>query len=153
MAGQAQQDLNRARELMMAGDTGRALALYQKLTRLCPGTAMVWYEYGTAAAKMRQMDLAGRAWNRALELDPQNAELLNLVGHQFEAARQPEKARALFLRASAIAPRDINCRISRAVLAEKAHRLEEARAAVAETLAIDPQDDQGRYFAAVLERR
>ena len=31
--------------------------------------------------------------------------------------------------------------------------MEEARAAVAETLAIDPQDDQGRYFAAVLDRR
>jgi tetratricopeptide (TPR) repeat protein len=99
------------------------------------------------------MDLAERAWNRALELEPQNAELINMVGHQYEAARQPERARALFLRASAVAPLDINSRISRAVLEEKAHRLDEARAAAAETLAIDPQDDQGRFFWALLDRR
>ncbi len=153
MAVQAQNDLKRAREMMLAGDTGRALALYQKLTRLCPGSAVVWYECGTTAFKSRQMDLADRAWSKAIELDPQNAELINMAGHQYEAARRPEKARALFLQAAAAAPRDINSRISRAVLAEKAHRLEEARAAVAETLTIDPQDDQGRYFSAVLDRR
>jgi tetratricopeptide (TPR) repeat protein len=153
MAVHAQNDLNRARELLLARDTGRALALYQKLTRQCPGTAVVWYECGNAAFKSRQMDLADRAWSKAIELEPRNAELIGMVGHQYEASRRPEKARACFIRAAAAEPRGINSRISLAVLLEKAHCLDQARAAVAECLAIDPQDEQARYFSALLDRR
>jgi tetratricopeptide (TPR) repeat protein len=153
MASHAQNDLDRARELFLAGHTGRALALYQKLTRLSPGTAMVWYECGNAAFKSRQMDLADRAWTKAIELEPRNAELIGMVGHQYEASRHPEKARACFVRAAAAEPRGINSRISLAVLLEKANCLDQARAAVAECLAIDPKDDQARYFSALLDRR
>jgi tetratricopeptide (TPR) repeat protein len=115
--------------------------------------AVIWYEYGNAAFKSRQMDLADRAWSRAIELEPRNAELIGMVGHQYEASRRPEKARACFVRAAAAEPRGINPRISLAVLLEKAHRVDEARLAVAECLAIDPQDDQARYFSALLDRR
>ncbi len=153
MASHAQNDLNRARELLLAGDTSRALALYQKLTRLCPGTALVWYECGNAAFKSRQMDFADRAWTKAIDLEPRNAELIGMIGHQFEALRRPEKARACFVRAAAAEPRGINARISLAVLLEKSHCLDQARAAVAECLAIEPLDDQARYFSALLDRR
>ena len=153
MAVHAQNDLNRARELLLAGDAGRALALYQKLTRQCPRAAVVWYECGNAAFKSRQMDLADRAWGKAIELEPRNAELIGMVGHQYEASRRPEKARACFIRAAAAEPRGINSRISLAVLLEKANCLDQARSAVAECLAIDPHDDQARYFAALLNRR
>jgi tetratricopeptide (TPR) repeat protein len=153
MAAHAQNDLNRARDLLLGGDAGRALALYQKLTRQCPGAAVVWYECGNAACKLRQLELADRAWSKAIELEPHNAELIGLVGHQYEASRFPEKARACFLRAAAADPRGINSRISLAVLLEKTHCLDQARAAVAECLAIDPQDDQARYFSALLDRR
>jgi Flp pilus assembly protein TadD len=153
MAVQVQNDLNHARRLLLAGDACRALALYLKLTRLRPGAAAIWHECGNAAFKTRQMELADRAWRKAVELEPRDAELINMVGHQYEAARLPEKARACFLRAAAVAPRDINSRVSLAVLSEKAHRLEEARTAIAEVLALDAQDDQGRYFTAVLDRR
>src|ERR1700691_1309324 len=153
MADQAQNNLNRARELLLARDTGRALALYEKLTRQCPGTAVVWYEYGNAAFKSRQMALADRAWSRAIELEPRNADLIGMVGHQYEALRRPDKARACFVQAAAAEPRGINPRISLAVLLEKSHRLDQAREAVAECLAIDPRDDQARYFLAVLNRR
>ncbi len=153
MASHLQNDLNRARELLLARDTGRALALFQKLTRQSPGTALVWYEYGNAALKSRRMDLADSAWNRAIELEPRNAELIGMVGHQYEASRRPEKARACFVKAAAAEPRDINPRISLAVLLEKANCVDQARLAVAECLAIDPRDDQARYFSALLDRR
>jgi tetratricopeptide (TPR) repeat protein len=138
---------------MLGGDNGRALALYQRLTRQSPATAMVWYEYGNAAAKSRQTDLADRAWSKAIDLEPGNAELIGMVGHQYEVMRRPEKARACFVRAAAADPRGINPRISLAVLLEKSHGLSDARAAVLECLAIDPRDDQARYFVAVLDRR
>ena len=65
------------------------------------------------------MDLADRAWSKAVEIEPRNAELIGMVGHQFEALRRPEKARACFLQAAAADPRGINSRISLAVLLRK----------------------------------
>jgi Tfp pilus assembly protein PilF len=153
MPAQSQNDLSRAREFLLSGDHARALPLYEKLLRQSPGTAVIWYEYGNAAAKSRQPELADRAWSKVAQLEPQNADLIGMVGHQYEALRRPEKARACFIQAGAADPHGINPRISLAVLAEKNHRLQEARAAVRECLAIDPRDDQARYFAAVLDRR
>jgi tetratricopeptide (TPR) repeat protein len=153
MSAHAQSDLNRAREYLLSGDADRALPLYQKLIRQCPGTAVVWYECGNAAFKLHQMELADRAWTKAISLEPHNAELIGMVGHQYEASRLPEKARACFIRAAAADPRGINSRISLAVSLEKANRLDQARAAVIECLAIDPKDDQARYFSALLDRR
>jgi Flp pilus assembly protein TadD len=149
----AQNALDRARELLINGDYAQALALYEKLTRLHPAVPVVWYEYGNAAFKLRQMDLADRSWSKAVDLAAQDAELIGMIGHQYEASRHPEKARACYVRAAAADPRGVNSRISLAVLLEKNHRLNEAREAVAECLAIDPKDDQARYFSAVLDRR
>jgi Tfp pilus assembly protein PilF len=153
MPAQSQNDLTRAREFLLSGDFARALPLFEKLVRQTPRAAVLWYEYGNAAFKCRRMDLADRAWSKAVEIEPRNAELIGMVGHQFEAMRRPEKARACFVQAATADPSAINPRISLAVLGEKGHRLDEARAAVNECLAIDPRDDQARYFTAVLDRR
>jgi len=152
-AVEAQLRLNEAREFMLANDAVRALPIYEKLSRQCPRAAVVWYEYGNAAAKLRKLDTADRAWQTALGLDPRNAELAGMAGHQYQAVRRPDRARVCFTQAAAADPRGINPRISLAVLQEKAHRLAEARQAVDECLAIDPRDDQARYFSAVLDRR
>src|SRR5262245_30052519 len=142
-----------ARQFLIANDFAQALARYEKLSRLAPGNALIWFEYGNAASRKRQLDLADRAWRRALELAGRDAELINLVGHQYQAARLPDRARACFAQAAAADPRGINPRISLAVLSEQQHFLEMARAAVDECLRIDSQDDQARYFSAVLDRR
>lgn len=142
-----------ARALLLANDFARALPLYEKLTRQCPGAAAIWTEYGNAACRLRQLDLADRAWHQALKLAPHNAELIGLIGHQYQGSRQPDRARDCFARAAAADPRGINSRISLAVLLEQQHHLNEARTAVEECLAIDPRDDQARYFSAVLDRR
>ena len=148
-----QRRLGEARALLLSQQFAPALSRYEKLARQAPGAAAVGFEYGNAASSLRDAGLADRAWRKALELAPRNAELVGLIGHQYQALRQPEKARACFAQAAAADPRAINPRISLAVLLEQNHRLDEARAAVEECLAIDPRDDQGRYFAAVLDRR
>src|SRR2546423_4798344 len=99
------------------------------------------------------MELTDQAWQKALGLAGSNAELIGMIGHQYQGQHQPEKAIACFTKALVAEPRGINSRISLAVLLEKGHRLEEARAAVDECLAIDLKDDQARYFAAVVDRR
>jgi Flp pilus assembly protein TadD len=148
-----QHGLNEARRSLLAQNFAQALPRYEKLTRQCPGEAVVWLEYGNAASGLRKRDLAERAWHRAVELAPRNSELIGLIGHQYQGLRQPDKARACFAQAAAADPKGINPRISLAVLLEQQHRLDEARTAVQECLAIDPRDDQARYFSAVLDRR
>jgi Flp pilus assembly protein TadD len=148
-----QHGLNEARQSLLAHEFARALPRYEKLTRQCPGEAVVWAEYGNAACGLGQVDLADRAWQKALGLAAGNSDLIGMIGHQYQGMRKPEKASACFAQAAAADPRGINPRISLAVLLEKSHRLEEARAAVKECLAIDSKDEQARYFLAVLERR
>jgi tetratricopeptide (TPR) repeat protein len=145
--------LREARDALLSHEFARALPRYEQLTRRCPGSAVIWFEYGNAAAALRDISLADRAWRKAIELEPRNAELVSLIGHRYQAARQPSQANACFARAAAADPRGINPRISLAVLLEQNHRLAEARASVEECLAIDPNDDQARYFHAVLDRR
>ncbi len=149
----AQTLLDEARELLLSGNSRAALAKFEKLTRHCPGIAVVWYEYGNAACKLRQTETAHLAWSKAIQLDPRNSELIGMIGHQYQSLRQTERACACFAQAAAVDPRGINPRISLAVVLEKTHRLDEARAAVLECLAIDPKDDQARYFSALLDRR
>jgi tetratricopeptide (TPR) repeat protein len=150
---QLQQKLEKARAFLIRQDFVQALPRYEKLVRQWPQDAVVWFEYGNAAAGVRNRELAERAWQMVLELAPRNAELILQVGHQYQALRIPDKARSCFAQAAAADPRAINPRISLAVLSEQNHLLQPARAAIEECLAIDPHDDQARYFSAVLDRR
>jgi tetratricopeptide (TPR) repeat protein len=145
--------LTEARELLVSKRFAKALSHYEKLLKQSPGDAVIWFEYGNTASGLRQFPLADRAWQKAMSLAPRNAELLGLVGHQYQGLRQPERARACFAQAAAADQRAINPRISLAVLAEQNHRLADAHAAVDQCLSIDPHDDQARYFRAVLARR
>jgi Tfp pilus assembly protein PilF len=153
MSADIQQRANKARQLLLSNHFAQALPLYQKLVKQQPRDPILWFEYGNAASGLNQADLAESAWTQALDLAPGNAELIGLIGHQYQGLRQPERAQACFAKAAAADPRGINPRISLAVLAEQNHRLEEARRAVEECLEIDPRDDQARYFGAVLDRR
>jgi len=139
-----QQKFRKARQFLLSQDFAQALPRYQKLSQLCPGDAVIWFEYGNAAAGLHNRDLADRAWHKAIELASRNAELIIQIGHQYQALREPDKARSCFARAAVADPRAINPRISLAVLSEQNHLLEPARAAVEECLAIDPRDDQAR---------
>jgi Tfp pilus assembly protein PilF len=153
MPADFQKRLQEARDLLHTHRFAQALPGYERLTRQNPTAAVLWFEYGNAAAGARDFGLADRAWSQAVELAPGNAELIGLIGHQYQGLRLPEKARACFARAAVADPRGINPRISLAVLQEKNHLLAEARATVGQCLAIDPRDDQARYFQAVLDRR
>ncbi len=148
-----QKGLKEARELLHSHRFAQALQAYERLTRQNPTVAVLWFEYGNAAAGARAFDLADQAWSKAVAHAPGNAELIGLIGHQYQGLRLPEKARACFAQAAVADPRGINPRISLAVLQEKNHLLAEARATVGQCLAIDPRDDQARYFQAVLDRR
>jgi len=88
------------------------------------------------------LDLAKRAWSKAIELEPRSGELMLKIGHRYQRLRQPGESRAWFEKAAAADPRGINPRMALAILSEQNHRFAEAREAIASCLAIDPRDDQ-----------
>src|SRR5580658_4468533 len=147
------ENLNQARRLLESYDFSQALAVYEKLARQFPRKARIWVEYGATAAGTGQLDLADRAWSKALELEPGSSENLLQIGHQYKSLRQPEKARAWYEKASAADPQSINPRMALAILAEQNHGFAEAREVIASCLAINPRDDQACYYAAFLDRR
>jgi len=153
IATEAQRQLQQARQCLLGHDFARALDYYRKLARLYPTQPVIWAEFGNAACGAGQFEVADQAWQKALSLAPGNAEIIGMIGHQYQELRQPDKALACYVQAAAADPKAVNPRISRAVLCEKSHRLAEAWEAVNECLAIDSKDDQARYFAAVLDRR
>ena len=98
---QFQQQLNEARQTLLAHDFGRALARYEKLTRQFSGEAVVWAEYGNAASGAGQVELADRSWQKALALAPRNGDLIGMIGHQYQGLRKPAQARACFAKSAA----------------------------------------------------
>ena len=145
--------LNEARALSRAGSFSQSVLVYEKLTRQFPRHALLWFEFGCAAGSDGRMDLADRAWRKALELDPHNAPLRLQIGHQYQNLRQREKAREFFTQAATLDARGINPRMALAISFEQQHCFAEAREAISSCLAIDPNDDQARYFQALLDRR
>jgi tetratricopeptide (TPR) repeat protein len=149
----AEKKLTEARQFLQEYNFSQAVPAYEKLTQQFPQKAWIWFEYGCAAGGAGQLDLAERAWSKALALEPNNSELPLQIGHRYQGLRQPKQARAAFERAAAMDPHGINPRMALAILLEQNHRFAEAREAVASCLTIDPRDDQARYFAALLDRR
>jgi tetratricopeptide (TPR) repeat protein len=149
-------DLSRwqqAQQLLLGGQAGQALSLYQALARRNPGSPELWFELGNAASGELDFVLANQAYQRALELAPRNASLQVMIGHQYQGLRQLDQARGAFERAVAADPASVDARISLAVWFEKERRLEEAFECVQACLATHPRDDQARYFRAFLLHR
>lgn len=151
--GLPQKKLEEARNLLDTYDLAQALLAYERLAKQFPRSDLIWFEYGGAACRAGQLELAGRAWDTALAIRPGNGNLMLQIGHQYQSWRRPKEARQWFEKAAAADPRGINPRMALAILFEAEHRFAEAREAIASCLAIDPDDDQARYYSAFLARR
>jgi tetratricopeptide (TPR) repeat protein len=145
--------LNEARRFLEAQDFGEAMWAYETLVKHFSHHAWVWFEYGCAACGMGQFDLAEAKWRKALELEPNNSEMLRQMGIRYQDFHMTDKARASFERAVAVDSRDINSRLALAKWLEKNHRLAEAREAVAACLTMYPRDEHARCFNALLDWR
>ena len=145
--------LGEARAFCSSLAYSEAVSAYAKMAQQYPGKGRVWLEYGSAAVWTGQLELAERAWNKAVELLTPNAQTFLEIGHDCRYARQAELAEKWYEKAAAMDPRGINPRMALAILHEQKHRFPEAREAVAACLAIDPRDEQARFYEAFLDRR
>ena len=113
----------------------------------------MWFELGNAASGELDFALANQAYHRALELAPDNASLLGMIGQQYLGLRQLDEARICFERAVTADPDLVDASINLAVWFEKERRLDEAWECVEACRAKHPRDDQVRYFRAFLLHR
>lgn len=143
----------KAQAKLLAGRHLPALADYRDLVKRFPGIAELWFELGNAAAGNLDFTLANQAYRKTLELAHDNANLLSLVGHQYQNLRQLDDARACYEGAVAVNPDSVDARINLAVWLEKDRRLAEAWDQVEACRAKHPRDDQVRYFRAFLLHR
>jgi tetratricopeptide (TPR) repeat protein len=143
----------KAQEQLLGGNHRSALVNYKKLTTEFPTVAELWFELGNAAMGELDFNLANRAYKRTVELAPNNAALLGMVGRQRQGLRQLDEARSCFEHAVAADPDSVDARINLAVWFEKERRLDEAWENVEACAAKHPHDDQVRYFRALLLHR
>jgi tetratricopeptide (TPR) repeat protein len=142
-----------AQQQLLSGKFTAALVAYRTLVRKFPGIPELWFELGNAAAGELDFAEANQAYQRAVDLAPNNANLLVMVGRQYQGLRQLDAARTTFERAVAADPASVDASISLAVWFEKERKLGEAWECVELLLSKHPRDDQARYFRAFLLHR
>lgn len=96
--------VERARAAERQGLLRQAITYYQAATRLDPPLWTAFSQYGTLAYRSRDYELARRLLERAVELKPDQAEVVFRLGTCLEALGQRERAVAAFQRAVALAP-------------------------------------------------
>lgn len=149
----ADKRIEEARRLAEKHQFTEAAVLFEKLSRLYPNQAQIWFEYSCAAANAHQLEACDQAWQRVQQLEPNNYQMQLQIGHQFQNLRLEERARGAFEKAAEMDPGAIDPRMALAILFERNHRIGEARQAVESCLKLNKGDDQARYFLALLDRR
>src|SRR5271170_256262 len=115
----ADKRLNEARRFLEEHNFAEALWAYESLMKYFPRHARIWFEYGCAACGMGQLDLGERTWRKALELEPNNSEMLRQMGVRYQDFHLMEKAEAAYEKSVAADPRSLQPRLALAALLEK----------------------------------
>jgi tetratricopeptide (TPR) repeat protein len=131
----------------------KILELYDRLVHLFRrrGDLQALKELGLVAlAKLRRTDEALAAFDRALAIDPQDAEAHNYRGLALAQLGRTDEALTVFDCALAIDPQDARIHYSRGVVLAKLGRMHEALAAFDEALKINPQFANVHYQRGVV---
>lgn len=98
-----------------------ALALFARLTELSPRDSTHWGNYATALHRVGDIEAAGEAAQRAVELAPDEPGRLEQLGLLCLELAAPRTARLALLRASELAPDNAGIRIHAARAAVACH--------------------------------
>jgi len=134
---------------LQAGDDATADNRLAIMTKLAPGEPAGWANWALLAMRQRNLDVAATRLDRARDLAPRNAHVMQLAGILQRERGKTDEAIANFGKAVAIDPRDLR---SRYALAQEIERRAGAtadhafREQIEAILAIDP-----RNLAALLE--
>lgn len=81
----------------------KASEAYLRLCELTPGDASAWAGRGKSLMKLERFPDAVDAFERALMINPDDADVLNLLGSTYQALGDMDKAAACFVRAGELA--------------------------------------------------
>jgi Flp pilus assembly protein TadD len=112
-----------------------------------------WEEYGHAAARAGDFDLANRLWERVLNEQPPAASVSSRLAVEYGEIGLFAKARTLCIQAASLEPNNLERQLSLASFLARTGGGDEAREAVNKTLALDSRNEPARYLAAHLDRR
>jgi len=143
----------KARQHVASGQGAQALPAYLKLVKSYPSVPALWFECGLAAIASLDFALAKRAFCRATELAPTDADIQMAVAQQYHRLREPALARASFLAAAQADPSSVHVRLSLAAWHEREHDLAAAWQCAEEVLARHPDNPAAIYYRAFLLQR
>ncbi len=126
----------------------------EALDEAADGGIEVLAEWSRMETRFRNYDRARALLHRALDIAPDDAMLLRLLGHTEYGARHVEEARRLYQAATIADPSSAATYAAWGRLERKESRLDRAREVIGRGLGATPQADQFGLFveAAVLER-
>ncbi len=127
---------------MVATDEGHfvdAIAAMNDLLAMYPRDIELNYEAEDWLYSQREYEAAVKFAKRALEVDPNFAGALNILGYNLAGMHQYEQAIPYLKRYVELEPNDANPRDSLAEILQKAGRLEESMAEYREALKLDPK--------------
>lgn len=138
---------------LLKGRGERALTIYRDLVKKFPDNAGIRFEFGLAAAKELEFDLADQAFQKTAELSPGNIALRILLGQQYHQLRRMDRARACFEQAAAMDPDSIHGQLSLADWYERERRLDDAWNCIEAVAARHPADAHVLCYRALLLQR
>lgn len=97
--------------LQRQGELAAATQVYARLTRLNPDSSLHWGNYATALTGIGDLDAAERAAHKAVQIEPDDADLLEQLGMLQLRRKSPRAAQENLLRAVALAPKSPSKRI------------------------------------------
>ena len=115
-----------AHEHMAAGRFEQAYALLRRRTQLTPHDAFAWADLAGCLSAARKSDHALMAWDEALKLEPDHADLLSGKAGVLQSLGRTDEARALHIRALALQPESFGAAFGLALLAVETGDWDEA---------------------------
>ncbi len=143
----------KAQQKLLHGRPEEAVEDYRVLLKDFPGVPVLWFEWGLAAAKQLDFELADRAFQRASELASRDVSILILIGQQYHQLRRLDKAGACFESAVAADEASIPAQLSLAEWFERDRRLDDAWGCIERCEARHPRNPEVLCFKAMLLHR
>jgi len=145
-AQELQSELHRAQELESAKHFDRAIPFYLEVLTREPRTLEATLGLGRAYFHCSQPRQAAESFERALQLQPANPEIVEWLGKSYLRAREPEKTVDLISREDSLANHYARAHLLLARAFDAQDKLDEARGELQRALAIDPHC-RGAHFA------
>jgi tetratricopeptide (TPR) repeat protein len=145
-AQEVQSELHRAQELERTEHFDQAIPIYLEILKQRPKNLEANLGLGRAYFHCGQHAQAADSFERALQLQPGNAEIVQWLGKSYLRARAPQKVLELFSREDSLVGHFAWAHLLLARAFDAQDKLDEARGELQRALAIDPHC-QGAHFA------